>query len=220
MWNILLFKNLIRIKNEMIVKAGSAQAAITRLEPWSGLKGLHVKSVYEWLRPRATPRPCFRSIWHSIHTPKHSFMVWLATLERLPTKDRMNLSDGDLMCVLCQAASETHAHLFFDCAVGRGIWENIRQWLHINRRFTTIRSGLKWVKKDVHGTSWLSRARRLAFQSLVYITWTSRNKILKERIVLTEQMIVTQIQLHVYQSLYVKFPEFERYVTLGLRQGS
>lgn len=172
-----IFKNLVRIRNEMIVKAGSAQAAITRLEPWSGLKGLHVKSVYEWLRRRATPRPCFRSIWHSIHTPKHSFMVRLATLERLPTKDMMNLGYGDLMCVLCQAASETHAHLFFECAVVRGIWENIRQWLHINRRFTTIRSGLKWVKKDVHGTSWLSWARRLAFQSLVYITWTSRNKI-------------------------------------------
>lgn len=164
-----IFKNLIRIRDELIEKSGTAPASLALLTEWSTSRGLHVKSVYEWLRPRAPPRPCFSSIWNSICTPKHSFMVWLATLERLPTKDRMQLGNGDLMCVLCQAAYETHSHLFFRCPVVRRVWKAVRHWLRINRHITTIRSGLKWLKKDVQGTSWLSRARRLVFRSMVYI---------------------------------------------------
>lgn len=211
-----IFKNLVRIRDEMIQKAGSVQTASNLLESWSGTKGLQVRLIYEWLRPREPPRPCFRSIWQPICTPRHSFMVWLAMLGRLPTKDRLHLGDIDLMCVLCRASNETHGHLFFKCMVVREVWEYIRWWLHINRRITTMRSGLKWLKKDVQGTSWLSRARRIAFHSMVYFTWTTRNKILKETLIFTPSMMVSQIKLHVYQSLYSKFPEFERRVLQGL----
>lgn len=81
-----IFKNLIRIRDEMIQKAGSVQTASNLLESWSGTKGIQVRRIYEWLRPREPPRPCFRSIWQPICTPRHSFMVWLATLGRLPTR--------------------------------------------------------------------------------------------------------------------------------------
>lgn len=66
------------------------------------------------------------------------------------------------------------------------------------------------MHKDVKGTSWLSRARRLAFTSLIYVIWTSRNKVLKEKAVITPTIMIDQIQLNVYQSLFVHFPEFER----------
>lgn len=41
---------------------------------------------------------------------------------------------------------------------------------YINRTISTMRSGLKWIQKDVAGTSWLSRAWRIAFACLTYIT--------------------------------------------------
>lgn len=117
------------------------QATIARLETWSNPRGIKVSRVYEWLRPRAPPY--FRTMWHSICEPKHSFMVWLATLERLPAKDRLKLSNGNLSCVLCQSANETHSHMFFHCAVVREVRGEIRRWLHINRQIYTIQSGLK-----------------------------------------------------------------------------
>lgn len=210
-----IFKNLIRIRDEMVLKEGTVHATILQLEKWNQPRGLHVSSVYEWLRPRAPSRPCFRTIWHSLCEPKHSFMVWLVALERLQTKDRLKIGDGELACVLCHGENESHSHLFFQCTVVREIWGCIRRWLRINRHITTIRSGLKWTKKDVQGTSWLSRARRIAFHCLVYTTWTLRNKVLKENIFITIQAMVTQIQVHVYQSLYAKFPEFERTMSNG-----
>lgn len=205
-----IFKNLVQIKDEMVARVGSVQAVVEMLEPWCTSGGLQVSRVYEWLRPRALPRPGFRNIWHTVCTPKHSFMVWLATLERLPTKDRLPWSDVSPTCVFCSEVDETHSHLFFQCRVVREIWDAIRAWLFINRQVTTIRSGLKWLQKDVKGTSWISRARRIAFPCLIYVVWTSRNKILKENAVISPDMVVYQIQTHVYQSLFVKFPEFER----------
>lgn len=96
--------------------------------------------------------------------------------------------------------------LIYFLHVVHGIWEDICQWLHISRRITTVRSGLKWMKKDVHVSSGISRARRVAFQSMVYMTWTTRNKVLKEWLCLNPQLMVIQIQLHVYisKSLYMQ----------------
>lgn len=97
----------------MVSKEGAVQATILLLEKWSQPRGLNVSRVYEWLRTRALSSPYFCTIWHSVCKPKHSFMFWLATLERLPTKDRFKVGDGELACVLCHGENETHAHLLF-----------------------------------------------------------------------------------------------------------
>lgn len=68
-----------------------------------------------WLR--GTPQPCCRSIWHTACAPKYSFIVWLATLGRLSTKDRLGLGEGEQTCNICGAAIETNDHLFFQCRV-------------------------------------------------------------------------------------------------------
>lgn len=138
------------------------------------------------------------------------------SINNVGTKDRLRMGDGDLMCVLCSMAHETHSHLFFQCNFVREVWSSIRAWLHINRRITTLRSGLKWIKKDVQGTLWVSRARRLAFHSMVYIIWTSRNKVFKENTQLTPLGMMKLVQIHVYYCLNAKFPEFERRMELGI----
>lgn len=90
------------------------------------------------------------------------------------------------------------------------VWDEVRDWLAINRVISTIHSGLKWMKKDVTGTSWLSRARRIAFTCTVYTIWLSRNSIFKAQEVVTVSQIVSTIQTYVYQALFAKFPVFER----------
>lgn len=119
----------------------------------------------------------------------------------------------DQTCELCRVSSEHHGHLFFQCRVVREAWDTIREWLSINRRITTVRSGLKWLHKYVKGTTWLSRARRIAFTSIIYFIWIARNRSLKDNAAITGAMLVTQVQIHVYPSLFVKFPEFERRFT-------
>lgn len=124
-------------------------------------------------------------------------------------KHRLRVPDMNQMCVLCRTSNEHHTHLFCQCRVVKETWDAIRVWISINRRITKVRSGQKWMHKDVKGTTWLSRARRIAFRSMIYFIWIARNRILKENAAITAAMLVTQVQVHVYHTLFVKFPEFE-----------
>jgi len=56
--------------------------------------------------------------------PRYNFILWLAVLGRLKTKDRFCLASIDASCVLCCQEDETHSHLFFSCAVFKPLGEN------------------------------------------------------------------------------------------------
>ncbi|KAM6579884.1 hypothetical protein CsatA_003658 [Cannabis sativa] len=56
-------------------------------------------------------------VWSRINTLKHSFLTWLAILQRLKTKVRLcrlKVIDSPV-CSLCNVADETTEHLFFRC---------------------------------------------------------------------------------------------------------
>lgn len=64
------------------------------------------------------------AVWFKEQIPRCSFIMWLAINQRLPTKDRliswgMQVPDA---CVLCDAATESHQHLFFHCPFVKAVW--------------------------------------------------------------------------------------------------
>lgn len=73
------------------------------------------KVTWERIRTPSPVQPWHKAIWFKEHIPRNSFISWVALLRRLPTRDiirRWGLNVPDA-CVLCQAAVETHHHLFF-----------------------------------------------------------------------------------------------------------
>lgn len=57
-------------------------------------------------------------VWFNKHVLRWSFILWVALLGRLSTKDRLQ-SWGiamDSNCVLCHGGVEDHNHLFFYCS--------------------------------------------------------------------------------------------------------
>lgn len=82
-------------------------------------------------------------------------------------------------------------------------------------------NNLEWTEVDEERHTWhvLVVTTSQMIVERVYITWSSRNKLLKEKVVITSQMIVKQVQLHVYYSPYEKFPEFERTIAQCLSSG-
>lgn len=76
-----------------------------------------IKSAWKDVRRQHTQVTWHPIIWFKHHVPNWSIIQWLANLGRLATKDRlltwgMAITD---QCVLCSAAVENHAHLFFQC---------------------------------------------------------------------------------------------------------
>lgn len=54
-------------------------------------------------------------VWFSKIVPKWAFILWLACLNRLSTKERLRKwgMDVDSKCMLCSLSNETLQHLFF-----------------------------------------------------------------------------------------------------------
>ncbi|XP_030477945.2 uncharacterized protein LOC115694981 [Cannabis sativa] len=54
-------------------------------------------------------------VWSPLNFPKHSFVMWMAMLNRLKTKDRIAKyhPEIDKTCLFCSSEDETMEHLFF-----------------------------------------------------------------------------------------------------------
>ncbi|XP_038993245.1 uncharacterized protein LOC120116936 [Hibiscus syriacus] len=88
---------------------------------WNLIKG---KWLWDQIRVRAEKVSWHRIIWFPAHIPKFSLIAWMATLDRLPTRDRLIrfslvLDNG---CVLCGSGIESRDHLFTDCSFAQEIW--------------------------------------------------------------------------------------------------
>ncbi|KAL0286499.1 UNVERIFIED_CONTAM: hypothetical protein Sangu_2730100 [Sesamum angustifolium] len=93
-----------------------------------------------FLRPKRAKQPWQMVIWKTFIPPKYSFILWLGLRGRLSTRDRLMFLQEDSSCSLCINTQETAKHLFFECPFSDFVWTNIRQWLGISRRMSTLLS--------------------------------------------------------------------------------
>lgn len=96
-------------------------------------------------------------VWYRWHVPIWSFILWLAVLGRLNTKDRLRawglLSDSS--CVLCYGGSESHSHLFFDCSFTSLIWKNVKTKCGLGVPACGLETELHWgYLNDWIGKNW------------------------------------------------------------------
>lgn len=79
--------------------------------------GFSSSITWEVLRPKADVVDWGGTVWFKGATPKHAFNMWIANLNRLPTKSRlarwgMNINTT---CDFCSLEPETRDHLFLSC---------------------------------------------------------------------------------------------------------
>ncbi|KAK4421948.1 hypothetical protein Salat_2145500 [Sesamum alatum] len=171
-----------------------------------GPKGLVTSKAYEYFRPKLTRQPWKATIWKAFIPPKYSFILWLGLRGRLATRDRLAFLQEDLTCSLCINTNETAKHLFFECPFSTCVWSDIRQWLGINRRMSTILSVVKRLKKEKTGSSVQNKARLLALACTVYSLWRHRNEVIFEGKAPCPEGLVISIRITVYMLLLTLFP--------------
>ena len=108
--------------------------------------------------------------------PRHSFITWLAILNKLSTHDRIMLyTRGPLACVLCHTAMETHDHLFFKCSYSSFIWQGFLVTMDLSHPVLSWNSFVNWASK-----AWKQKKPQLIIQKMclgmaVYSIWKERN---------------------------------------------
>lgn len=134
-------------------------------------------AIYNLVKPHGSLVPWRNVVWNRGGIPKHSFLTWLVTLNRLPTKDRplswgLQVSPG---CVLCSSplVTESRDHLFFDCPYALALWNLFASRLNIStsRSWTTTLSNMQ----SLQGPPWLKKLSLLVWQLTLYSLWFERN---------------------------------------------
>ncbi|CAN6885243.1 unnamed protein product [Brassica oleracea] len=102
--------------------------------------------------------------------------MWLANLNRLPTKVRLTSWGLNIQtaCCFCSNQDESRGHLFLNCTYTTTLWNRIFERLDPRRTaFLTWEELLSWLR--VSAASAPSTLKKIATQSLLYNVWRQHN---------------------------------------------
>lgn len=125
--------------------------------------------TWQDLRPHAPTQSAAELIWFKGAVPRNSFNMWVANMDRLPTRARL-ASWGlaiPTACCLCSTYLETRDHLLLSCSYSSGVWRLCIARLNPPPgMFNTWSELLSWIR----GTSMAAPTllRKIAAQSVLY----------------------------------------------------
>ncbi|KAG7533165.1 Reverse transcriptase zinc-binding domain [Arabidopsis thaliana x Arabidopsis arenosa] len=164
--------------------------------------GFSSSKTWSVLRPRADPVSWFNSVWFKGATPRHAFNMWVANLDRLPTKARlarwgMNI---DTICSLCSSHHEDRDHLLITCDFALFLWNAVITRLHLPRvEFTTWSELLTWTRIKHHRSP--PTLRKLVVQCVIYNIWKQRNNFHHNQIYLLPSLIFLDIDREIKNTI-------------------
>ncbi|XP_074315496.1 uncharacterized protein LOC141651696 [Silene latifolia] len=131
-----------------------------------------IRGGYNWLRQS---NPCiswWKICWNGMNVPRTSFIYWAANLGRLLTRDRLARMGGgpDMLCYLCQNATESHSHLFFDCPFSSQCVLLLQAKLQVNFNPTDI---ALWNRRGRRNIILRRRIICACHVHLTYLIWQS-----------------------------------------------
>lgn len=128
--------------------------------------------------PSMKQRWC-KDIWNNNNIPKHFFIGWLAMLNRLQIRDRLNkmgigTSNLCLLC-LCENGTKDNVHLFFRCHYNELCIQQIKSWLGIYLVTVSFPQLVGWVKRRAASNKFSRQMYISAIIAIVYMVWKERN---------------------------------------------
>ncbi|XP_020877174.1 uncharacterized protein LOC110227421 [Arabidopsis lyrata subsp. lyrata] len=164
--------------------------------------GFSSSKTWDVLRPRADAVNWFNSVWFKGATPRHSFNMWVANLDRLPKKARLARwgLNIDTICGLCTNHHEDRDHLFLTCDFALFLWNAVSTRLHLPQiDFTTWSELMAWT--SIKNRMSPPTLRKLVAQSIVYNIWKQRNNHLHNQIYILPSMIFRDIDREIKNSI-------------------
>jgi hypothetical protein len=148
-----------------------------------------IDSAWDLLREARPKDTKYHLIWFPGHTPRHAFILWIASMDRLYTMDRL-LSHriiNSSTCILCGQHTETHDHLFFQCTYSAEVWGSLSAKTLFSWPSTTWQSLLQWAASTFRKKVFTHILSRLVLSTAVYYLWYERNNRIFKQIYRTSQ---------------------------------
>ncbi|KAG7600321.1 Reverse transcriptase zinc-binding domain [Arabidopsis suecica] len=164
--------------------------------------GFSSSMTWEALRQRDEEKDWAASIWFKGATPRNSFHMWIAQLDRLPTRSRL-LSWGmqvSPLCCLCSSSTETRDHLLLTCSYSASVWSlTLARLRYSNSSFLDWDELLNWTRGSANFSP--SLLRKIVAQATVYAIWKQRNNILHNSQVIPPSVIFKTIDREIINTI-------------------
>ncbi|KAI5668142.1 hypothetical protein M9H77_17995 [Catharanthus roseus] len=191
-----LMNRLLMIRDAILEAEGTVDGATTCISARTSGSTFRTADAYTFSAHHGQKLSWTKIVWNVTFSPKFSFILWLAVLERLPTLDRLTFLDIDRTCKLYNQQEQSLSNLFFTCSFTDDIWKSIKEWAGLRRRrMATIRNCLLRLKWDCRGTSWICNFRKLSFAATLYYIWECRNKVAFEQYSINRNHIISKIKI-------------------------
>lgn len=136
-----------------------------------------INGAYKLLRGPVVNVPWRGIVCLNVACPKQTFILWLALLGRMRTKDVLINWGMEVKsnCVLCGNHPETQQHLFFECDYSLNIWSSILGWLGWQRQMLPWALEWQWVLHYSRSKTARCVLLKACFVAAVYEIWCERN---------------------------------------------
>lgn len=176
--------------------------------------------TWEVLRPRELVKPWVDVVWFKGAIPKHSFTMWTANYDRLPTRARlaawgMTISPS---CPFCSAHDETRDHLLLTCDYSQDVWREVLTRCHSPVvQLVSWSELLSWIRGA--SSSRLRLLRKIATQTVVYHLWKQRNNLIHNQTSISAPNVFREIDKEIRNVISARRlrKKFSSLMTLWLR---
>jgi len=169
-----IWKSIISLKDQLIAGCGGQHQAIVVMTTWSNEELPFTAQTYDFLCYIYDHVPWAKVVWETWSLPMYNFILWVAVMEKLRTRDRLRFLDIDPLRVFCRLYDETHNHLFFKCPWTSLLWRMAKSWLWLHKSMSTINSAIHGFLSGRNNL--VGRTRRVSPSILIYLIWKERNK--------------------------------------------
>ncbi|KAE8728090.1 hypothetical protein F3Y22_tig00004779pilonHSYRG00078 [Hibiscus syriacus] len=137
-----------------------------------------ITTVWDAIRVKKAIVPWQKIVWFPMHIPKHSLISWMALLDRLPTRERLNHMGliTDCKCILCDEPLETRDHIFMLCPMANSIWKNVFSLSGLHFFPCPWDAFCARASNAWKGKSMPTLILKLSFNATIYLLWDERNK--------------------------------------------
>ncbi|XP_039021846.1 uncharacterized protein LOC120154075 [Hibiscus syriacus] len=139
---------------------------------------LSIRSIWEDLCIHGLKVPWHKLVWFPGRIPKHSTILWMTILDRLPTRMRllrMGLNIDNDKCLFYDTEHESCNHLLFGCGFAQELWGNVLSLCGVKRCVSAWDKELAWASQLLKGKTFIVQVLKLALAGHVYNIWRERN---------------------------------------------
>lgn len=109
------WKSICSFRNQLLALLGEPFEVIATLQSWHNEAGTFIANAHEFFHFKDNPVSWTKVVWEKWSLLRYNFILWLAVLGKLGTRDRLTFLSNESLCTLCSKDDESHAHLFFSC---------------------------------------------------------------------------------------------------------